>query len=364
MNQTYSSLEIILVDDGSTDCSGEICDKCAREDSRIRVIHQTNSGLVCARKSGLKIATGQYIGFVDGDDYIELDMYEKMYKLMQKHHVDFVHCRHIINDYGRIISGNRNGIISFNKNELAYQISEFIFGYTTDPCMVPSICVKLFKTELIRESYAQVPDSADYGEDLICLCNCIMKNPKVFITDEPYYHYVIRDKSINHDTDILSLAKIGNLYATLQELFKKYEIWNLVGDAINNYYLYNLIKKMNTTISQHTSLYSFPCINILIGKKTVLYGAGSVGMDYYNQIRKYMKCELIAWVDKNYDKYKFEYCEVLDPTIINKCEYDIVLIGVAQEKIAREIKRELIEMGISEEKIIWKCPIKAYQVSY
>ena len=78
INQTYKNLQIILVDDGSTDKSGIICDEYARKDTRINVIHQKNGGLVSARKSGLRNVEGEFVGFVDGDDYIEPDMYENL----------------------------------------------------------------------------------------------------------------------------------------------------------------------------------------------------------------------------------------------------------------------------------------------
>lgn len=80
--QTYKKLEIILVDDGSTDNSGSICDAYADKDNRIRVIHQQNRGLSGARNRGLEASTGEYIGFVDGDDWIEEDMYDFLYHMM------------------------------------------------------------------------------------------------------------------------------------------------------------------------------------------------------------------------------------------------------------------------------------------
>ena len=79
INQTYHNLEIILVDDGSTDGSSMLCDKYKKKDNRIKVIHQKNSGVSVARNVGLKHATGEYIGFVDSDDYISLNMYETLY---------------------------------------------------------------------------------------------------------------------------------------------------------------------------------------------------------------------------------------------------------------------------------------------
>ena len=90
--QTYTNLEIILVDDGSPDNCGKICDEYAAKDSRIKVIHQPNGGLSAARNAGLDIATGDYIGFVDSDDYIAPDMYEKLYNALVKNDADMAIC--------------------------------------------------------------------------------------------------------------------------------------------------------------------------------------------------------------------------------------------------------------------------------
>ena len=88
--QTYTNLEIILVDDGSTDHCGEICDEWSRKDTRIQVFYKKNGGLVSARKAGLKTASGQYIAYVDSDDWIEENMYERMMELMLCNHSDIV----------------------------------------------------------------------------------------------------------------------------------------------------------------------------------------------------------------------------------------------------------------------------------
>lgn len=92
--QTYKNIEIILVDDGSPDKCPEICDEYAKKDSRIRVIHQKNAGLSAARNSGIRVANGEYIGFIDGDDYEEPDMYEKMFVKISENHADLCICNY------------------------------------------------------------------------------------------------------------------------------------------------------------------------------------------------------------------------------------------------------------------------------
>jgi len=94
LNQTFKDYELILVDDGATDKSGEICDKYERKDSRIRVIHKSNGGLSSARNAGLDVACGKYIGFVDSDDSIHPKMYEILYDLAQKYKSDISCCNY------------------------------------------------------------------------------------------------------------------------------------------------------------------------------------------------------------------------------------------------------------------------------
>lgn len=97
IDQTYSKIEIIIVDDGSKDRSPEICDKIAKEDSRVKVVHQKNQGLSGARNKGIELANGSLVAFVDGDDYIEKDMYETLYNDMKKYNADIAICDFVLN---------------------------------------------------------------------------------------------------------------------------------------------------------------------------------------------------------------------------------------------------------------------------
>ncbi len=90
--QTFSDFELILVDDGSPDNSGRICDDYAKKDARVRVVHKQNGGLSSARNAGIEVAKGKYLGFVDSDDYIAEDMYELLYKAIIKEEADLSIC--------------------------------------------------------------------------------------------------------------------------------------------------------------------------------------------------------------------------------------------------------------------------------
>lgn len=141
LNQTYKDFEILLIDDGSTDNSGKICDKYAGKDKRCIVIHQQNKGLSGARNTGLDNVKGEYISFIDGDDYIHPQMFEILYKEIEKENYDFAMISHkkVFNkleqnkDIGsdiNIINLNRNILISGLYNKTSFSESDFQVVWT------------------------------------------------------------------------------------------------------------------------------------------------------------------------------------------------------------------------------------------
>ena len=118
LNQTFKDFELILVDDGSPDNCGKICDEYAKKDSRVIVIHKENGGLSSARNSGLDIARGDYIGFVDSDDYIENDMYELLYNLCEENNCDISSCSSIIHFPNKKVINGGHELIIHNKKEI------------------------------------------------------------------------------------------------------------------------------------------------------------------------------------------------------------------------------------------------------
>ena len=170
INQTLRDIEIILVDDGSPDNSGEICDSLQEKDCRIKVIHKTNGGLSSARNAGIKIAQGQYIGFVDSDDDVALDMYEKMYSVAKRENVDFV-----MSDYQRICADGRcylktldiaSGL--YEKNQMRRMIfPNLIMGENIEYGPLLSVWHCLYRTDFLHQNNLYFDEKVRWSEDNI-----------------------------------------------------------------------------------------------------------------------------------------------------------------------------------------------------
>lgn len=126
LSQSYSNLQVILIDDGTTDNSGTICDEYAARDSRIVVIHQKNGGAAAAKNAGLRAATGKYLSFVDSDDYLEPDAYHHMIQLLRNHNADVAQCAY--RDVFMNISADRLG----PQGENIYDVRTYMRLYTKD----------------------------------------------------------------------------------------------------------------------------------------------------------------------------------------------------------------------------------------
>lgn len=366
MMQSYRNLQIILVDDGSTDNSGMICDIKALQDSRIQVVHKKNEGLLFARKTGVLIATGKYVGFVDGDDYIDPDMYKELWICMKQTGVDMVHSGYIYEQ-----KGERKYHYGFEEVEMdtGEQALDFLCNYVfanKEQHMTFSIWSKLFKTDLLRKCFQKIESNVNYGEDGILLCIYILESKKVFWKKIALYHYMLRANSLTNQSVIKKIQDESVLYAKLIELFKMYNCGDLMKNAVEHRCKRNiqnlLLKDYIESECEDAWLqkYIYPEIKDLWNKRIVLYGAGEVGNNYYSQIIKYEQCSVVAWVDSVPEKYSYKYRKIWSLNDIKNIEYDIIIIAVLNEKTANEIKNMLYRNGIDGTKVKWKVPRKLW----
>lgn len=188
IRQTYHNLEIILVDDGSTDESGRICDEYAKTDTRIKVIHKQNEGLSDARNSGLVICNGKYIGFVDGDDWIANDMYEFLHQTLVEYQADVSVCGHYVEDDKEVYGSEcaDGSVRIYNCREAVCAVVEDIevHSYAWD---------KLYKKELFDG--VRYP-AGRYVQDIFTTYRVFMKANRIVCNNQPKYYYYQRKNSI------------------------------------------------------------------------------------------------------------------------------------------------------------------------
>lgn len=204
VNQTYKDIEIILVDDGSPDNCPAICDRYAEKDSRIKVIHKQNGGLINARKSGLEIAQGDYIGFVDSDDWIEPEMYEYFAQMINKYSPDMVLSDFYYDNNGQLTDSeqlfdkeyyNKNALEEFIYPKMLFSGTYYKFGI--NPCCWS----KVFKKELIKKNLPLVDGRIKMGEDAAFTYPCLIDAKSAATVKKPCYHYNINPESMTKSYD-------------------------------------------------------------------------------------------------------------------------------------------------------------------
>lgn len=191
IGQTFKDIEIILIDDGSIDSSGYICDEYSKKDSRIKVIHKENGGLSDARNAGLNVCSGKYIGFVDSDDYIENDMYEMLYNFLKIHDLDVAMCETY---YIEINCKRKCKYFAPKVLERKNEIIEEIFANKCGGSAI-GVCNKLYKRKILEDIRF---DKNKFYEDVFFSLKWIEKTRRFGRSSEGKYFYLQRENSINH----------------------------------------------------------------------------------------------------------------------------------------------------------------------
>lgn len=196
INQTLKEIEIILVNDGSNDGSNLIIDKFAAVDSRIKVINQENKGAAAARNSGIKISKGEYIGFVDSDDYIEKNMYEILYK-NSKNYIDIIQCNYFeVKKSDETIKYVNH---EFKKNEILdrYDIEKYIIPSFASSKNNGFYCLwnKIYRRKFIVENKLLIDENLDIAEDWWFNIICFTKVKNIRFIKERLYYYIHQNEN-------------------------------------------------------------------------------------------------------------------------------------------------------------------------
>lgn len=359
--QTYPNLEIILVDDGSTDGSGEVCRRLACDDARITVISQENQGNNAARKSGVRASTGDYIMFVDSDDWIGAELVEILYMQAEESGADMV-ISNALMLYADGTRRERKNLVAAGVYDNAKEIvkTHFYYGRNTDYGVLPFVYSKLYERDLIIGAMEQIDDRIRFAEDLAIVWTCLMQDIRVAFVDTMQYFYCMRDDSLMHSQDSLHLAKMNYFYEYMHRLFENEE--DILKRQLDDYMVNSVRSAINWRIGMfHDNLlrkrYEFDFSCFLDRPKTiVLYGAGIVGQDYYQRLKQNSRIRICAWVDGNAAKCRKAGLDVQDLGQIADMTYDCILVAIKKEVVYEQIKAVLMDFGVNPEKIIWGKP--------
>ena len=241
LNQTVADLEISLVEDGATDSSGVMCDDYAGKHGNIRVHHKPNGGLTSAWKAGLTLATGKYVGFVDSDDWIDPDMYERMLALAEREDADVTVCG-LVFDFEDPKIPKRNEISNFKKEVYDRAELEALFptltndGYFFGRTLQPARVTKLFRTELLRANVQFCDDKVAVGEDLQITFPVLLDTKKLCVVQDFYpYHYWINNKSITGQYDSSYIEKVKLLSGRLKNISDAKGVYDFTAQIRNDF---------------------------------------------------------------------------------------------------------------------------------
>lgn len=259
LNQTLKDIEIILINDGSTDRSGQICEDIQRNDKRVKVMHQPNKGVSVARNTGISVATGDYIGFVDPDDWIELDMYENMYTKIKETHANICLCNYSVDE----IDKRRDILLEtplnvLNKTQIRDNLILNMIAPKTvnssEKVIIGTVWRLLIERQIIEKNNLSFIENLPIMEDLIFTINSLSKVYKVCIDENVNYHYVQDNSSaINkYRENLVELNEIVNnkLVCCLREN----NLYEISTHRINNRYIFTALNEIRNATNGNKSI--------------------------------------------------------------------------------------------------------------
>lgn len=356
INQSYKNIEILLVDDGSMDESEEIIRRYCEKYKSIRGFFQENKGPNGARLKGVEEAEGDFVMFVDADDWIEDTLVEKLIENQVQTGADLL-ISGIIYDYPtytRVDCGNvKEGLYTEEKLEKFY--SEFIFSIEGNEGIKRGLVAKLIEKKLALNVLKTIPEIY-VGEDQVGTFACCIKSKGIYVGNWAGYHYVKRDDSQTSSTQMDFLTQLNKAYTYLLECIYDYPCYAVIKESIDTWLVRMMLNgcprymKLDVNVPKFIINYKQ---DVLEGSKVVLYGAGKAGAQLHKQLVKDSYADLMLWIDKDYPKYVDMGLDVSPITAIKNTEYDKILIAVKNRKLAEEIKQSLMyEFDILETKIL------------
>ncbi len=357
INQTYRNLEIILVDDGSTDGSGRICDAYAKKDSRIVVIHKENEGtVVSARKAGAKAATGEYVIGVDADDWIGNTRIETLVREGIPSGADMVYLN------GRYIQWGEEYSLEEPQIENGCYSSEEICSYLqdVDVCFVrklfPSMGCWGIKRNLNLQIQMMIDDRILSTSDQVFFWLCLLEAKSIYVIRETGYYYVMRPTSITHLPASRTRQSIPLVYQSIKEGLDRHHCDDLMYRRLLFMTTRMLFEVDYDVFYRHFNSFLYPYSSIREGSRVIVYGAGLTGIRLMESITKDNKYPVAAWIDQNVRDKEINGFSPCSPEHIHEVEYDYIAIAIQDATVAQKVREFLMRNNVDESKIACMDP--------
>lgn len=357
LTQTYRNIEVVLVNDGSTDRCGAICERYASLDRRLRVIHKANSGLVGARKAGVAVATGEYLGFVDGDDWIGSDFVEFLHSTAVSASADLVISGHIREFLGkqevipaRATEGtyNRADVLDVLLPTAIYNGVFFQHGVTT------YVWNKLFRRSKATHFVRDIDEDIVMGEDAALTYPYLAASDRVVVCGPGHYFYRQRTNSIVKSVPNISkeYARLSALFRYLKRRFTGFVYSKGVLDQLRYYFYAQVLVRSGAVITlpgKSECFIAFP--EVTAGQRIVVCSSGSFGQHVVGALRRLGKISITGWVDEDDLESRRLGLPVssLD-SIVTMC-YDLVLIAAIDAQYSEALAARLENQGVDRSKI-------------
>ena len=361
INQDYKNLELLLIDDGSTDDSAQVCKSLALDDERIRFFTGPNIGAIGARKKGFDLSKGEAVTFVDADDWIESGMYTFLMSIYEQNDVDLVtsgYCTESKDKINQIIDSVPEGL--YLRNEIYSSVVPYMMHdeMSNLPGITQPLVNKIFKKSKLENILKNSEDTV-ISDDAKVTYVMILEADSIYITHNIWYHYIMNENSKTHRHKIEMFEGIRRFMTIMESYYEKYGVLNVMRSQLEAYVRSLLDMAIRNTYEieiKNTNLV-FPYEYVERGSRIVIHGAGNVGKSYWQYVKDGNYVKVIGWVDAKESvwidtpNYRIE-----SPKNVINMEFDYIVIAIYQESIANEIRNEYIKLGVEPNKILWVEP--------
>lgn len=390
LKQKIGSMEVICVNDGSTDSSQDILERFSGKFENFNIITQQNQGLSCARNAGLKVAKGEYIYFLDSDDKITPDAMEELYYYAKEKQTDVLLFDGVVFCEEKLQSGLEIDSNIYQRSREYKSVDtglRILKNLNENDDYKVSVCLQFYKREFLENLHIRFIPGILHEDNLFSF-QCMFWAKRVTHLKKTFFLRRIRKHSITTKAKtwkhfwglFYSYFQMRDMIDNYANILKDTELETAISVAdkvltnarwsyLNHLsdeereklkelpkYDYYRIKRLvidwAELITPRDEIYPFPYYLFEPDSNIILYGAGNIGCRYYRQICRSGYANIVKWVDKNHEFIRTERIPVEDVRF-DDCKFDYIFLTIADEKIATGIIQQLESEGIPKEKIIW-----------